>query len=552
MTDLTDEQCLSAFIRDRDETAFARLVERFAPLVYSAARRQSIDADAAQDIAQAVFIVLAKKAAGIKSLNLPGWLVKTTYLVASQWRRDEARRRRRERIAASMVPNMIQPDVISDADWQQIAPLLDNALCRLSQPDRNIVSMRYLQQRSIAEIAADMALTQAAARKRVERAIAQLRRHFAGRGVEIGTTAIGACMISHGAQQLPLGLAETFAHGALAAAHTACAASSAALLAKGVILMTTAKKVGIAAVLLLMFASIGGLATVIKVYLSDSAEPSATAPAASNSPTSIVAPATPVAAADRIRVGIYLSDYTATGPHWIPQNYGFGDQVKPVRALEDPSIDLEPVVEPGTEDTPQLARLLNSNFPGKKPLDSASLEDLQTLDVLVAQAAHNVPAGTQTAIHEAVHQGLGFLNRGFMTVQPGFTPLYGDLAGMKAVNYGYNMGPVECEIVGDSPLLGDLSGHVGKTMMIEPAGPLGRLSGIPLIRVSDMSQINRQPPRRLTAGSYMYPFYLSQFGKGRIIAFAFAHYEVPQVLNSANHGRFYIHCVQWLAGKPLS
>jgi hypothetical protein len=67
-----------------------------------------------------------------------------------------------------------------------------------------------------------------------------------------------------------------------------------------------------------------------------------------------------------------------------------------------------------------------------------------------------------------------------------------------------------------------------------------------------MSQITRQPARRLTAGSYMYPLCLSQFGKGRIIDFAFAHYEIPQVLNSANHGRFYIHCVQWLAGKPLS
>jgi RNA polymerase sigma factor (sigma-70 family) len=551
MTDLSDEQCLDAFVRDRDQAAFTRLVERFAPIVFSAARRQSIDADTAQDIAQAVFIVLAKKAAGIKSRHLPGWLVKTTYLVARQWRRDENRRRRREQIAAAMVPSMINTDPTSEADWRQISPLLDDALCRLSEPDRNIVSMRYLQQRSISEIAADLALSEAAARKRVERAVSQLRSHFAGRGVEIVPSAIGASMISYGAQELPLGLTETLAHGALAA-KGAAAASYAALLAKGVILMTTAKKVGITVVLLLMLLSIGGLATVIKVYLSDSPEPAAAVPVAANNPAPIAAPVTPVAAGDVIRVGIYLSDYTATGPHWIPNNYGFGDQVKPIAALKDPSIDLEPVVEPGTEDTPQIARLLNSNFPGKKPLNSASLEDLQTLDVLVAQAAHNVPQGTQTAIHEAVHEGLGFLNRGFMTVRPGYTPLYGDLAGMRPVNYGYNLGPVECEIVGDSPLLGDLAGHVGKTMMIEPAGPLGQLSGIPLIRVTDMSQITRQNGRRLTAGTYMYPFCLSQFGKGRIIAFSFAHYEIPQVLNSANHGRFYIHCVQWLAGKPLS
>jgi hypothetical protein len=111
---------------------------------------------------------------------------------------------------------------------------------------------------------------------------------------------------------------------------------------------------------------------------------------------------------------------------------------------------------------------------------------------------------------------------------------------------------VKCEVVGDNPLLGDLAGRTGMTMMIEPAGPLGRLRGIPLIRVADMSQITVQSRRSLGADMYMYPFYLTQFGRGRIMVFAFAHYQVPAVLNTANHGRFYIHCVQWLAGKPLS
>jgi RNA polymerase sigma factor (sigma-70 family) len=553
MTEFSDAECLEAFVRRRDQDAFARLVQRFGPLVYSAARRQSMDADAASDIAQAVFIVLIQKSAGIKAQNLAGWLVKTTYLVAKQARRDSQRRRRRELIAASMVPSMSEPEPDSDADWEQIARMLDVALYRLPEKDRNVVSMRYLQQRSVAEIAQALALSETAARKRLERAIIRLRRDFASRGVEVAPSAIGASLAAHGVQSLPPGVGEALAHGALTAAHGA-AASSAAFLAKGVILVTTTKKIAVASVLVLMFASIAGLAVVAKVYLSNSQEASPATPAADVAAAAApqAVQAEPVNSRDKIRVGIYLSEYTASGPHWIPENYGYQDQIRPVQALRDPSIDLVPVVEPATEDRPTLARLLRMDFPGKTPLNSANLDDLETLDVLISQAAHNVPSGTQTAIHQAVRDGVGFLNRGFMTVQPGFNSLYGDLSGMQAVNYGFNYGPIECTIVGDSPLLGDLAGHVGQTMMIEPAGPLGRLKGIPLIRISDMHEINQQPMRRVTEGTYMYPLSLSQFGKGRIVTFAFAHYEVPQVLQQANHGRFYIHCVQWLAGKPIS
>jgi hypothetical protein len=177
----------------------------------------------------------------------------------------------------------------------------------------------------------------------------------------------------------------------------------------------------------------------------------------------------PVAAANRLKVGIFLSDYTANGPHWIPNNYGWKDQLIPVRALRDPSIELFPVVEPGTASNPDLARLLSTNFPGKAPIDASSAQDIEKLDVLVAQAAHNVPWEVQQAVLAAVHDGVGFLNRGFMTVTPGYTPLYGSLSGMDEVRYGWsnNYDLLKCEIVGDHPLLGDLARQTGKTVMIE-------------------------------------------------------------------------------------
>jgi RNA polymerase sigma factor (sigma-70 family) len=547
----SDAECVEAFVRRRDENAFRQLVERYGPIVYSAARRQARDEQSAEDITQAVFIVLIRKAGGVNPQNLAGWLIKTTYLVARQARRTEARRNRRQTIAASIGAKMNEPTSESDADWREIAPLLDEALWRLSERDRNVLCMRFLHERPISEVAAVMGISEPAAAKRVERALARLRRDFAARGVTVAVAAIAATLSARSAEACPPGLVEAVAAKALAAAHGAAATSSAGLLAKGIILMATAKKTALAAAIVLLLLTTGAAVFVGITYFWNSGD-TATAPDAQSTAPIASGAATP--GSNRIKVGVLLSDYTANGPHWIPNNYGWRDQLLPVRALRDPSIELIPVVEPQTATHPDLARLLSTNFPRKTPIDGSSAQDLEKLDVLVAQAAHNVPWDVQQAVLQAVHDGMGFLNRGFMTVTPGYTPLYSSLSGVDNVVYGWsnNYDQLKCEIVSGHPLLGDLAGQTGKTIMIELAGPVGVARGIPLIRVSDMQNVTTHNGMKVHAGQSMYPFLLSQYGRGRIMVFAFAHYQVPSVLDKANHGRFYIHCVQWLAGKPLN
>ena len=79
-----DRELLREFARSGSEPVFEALVERYVGLVYSAALRQVRDAQHAEDITQAVFILLARKAAILPAGTvLSGWLLKTTRYVAS-------------------------------------------------------------------------------------------------------------------------------------------------------------------------------------------------------------------------------------------------------------------------------------------------------------------------------------------------------------------------------------------------------------------------------------------------------------------------------------
>jgi len=259
---------------------------------------------------------------------------------------------------------------------------------------------------------------------------------------------------------------------------------------------------------------------------------------------------------DQIQVGVLLSQFTATGPHRGASPYGYPIQLRAERTLHDPSIHLIPVVEGNSARRDPLRKLLADEFPDTAPLDAAKLSDLRKLNVLVATSAANVPDNVQRAIDQSVHQGMGLLQRQLGYLTPGYNnhSLVNELCGYDVATFGWNPKPVDCEIVGNHPLLGDLAGQTGKTISLIPNGTVGTLRGIPLLRVRDMADIslvNADHP--VATGEYLYPLYISQLGQGRIVGVGFTQgQEVPADLEAANHHRFYIHCVQWLAGKALN
>lgn len=206
---------LRRYVADRSESAFATLVERHLDLVYSAALRQvSGDTHAAQDVTQAVFCDLARQAPRLtRHPSLTGWLYTSTRYLAAKARRTEQRRRAREQQAHAM--NQLLQTENPDPAWQELRPVLDDAMHELNAADREAVLLRYFEKRPLAEIGARLGLTENAARMRVERAVDKLRAVLAKRGVTSTAAALAASLAQHTVSAAPTGLAAQVTRAAL-------------------------------------------------------------------------------------------------------------------------------------------------------------------------------------------------------------------------------------------------------------------------------------------------------------------------------------------------
>jgi RNA polymerase sigma factor (sigma-70 family) len=244
MPDANDMDLVRQFARDHSEAAFTALVQRHVNLVYSVARRCTGQADDAQDVTQAVFLLLARKAASLREQTvLPGWLYETTRFTAARLLRSNARRHAREQEA--FMQSTLNENETAQV-WTQLAPHLEAAMSALAERDRALLVLRFYENKTGAEAAALLGMRAAAAHKRTARAIDKLRTFFGQRGVTLSSAAIAGAVSAHSVQAAPAGLAAIISSTALSGTTITTAAAVAATKA---IAMTTLQKTILATVL---------------------------------------------------------------------------------------------------------------------------------------------------------------------------------------------------------------------------------------------------------------------------------------------------------------
>jgi RNA polymerase sigma factor (sigma-70 family) len=187
---MDDAELLRAYVTNRSEAAIAELVRRHLALVYFAAlRRTNGDAHLAEDIAQKVFITLARQAAGCQNhATLSGWLYVATRHAAANAMRDRQRQSAREREAMKMQATVASPH--PETEWVEIRPELDEVMDALNDRDRTAVLLRFFENKSFAEIGGTLRISADAARMRTDRALDKLRTLLSRRGITSTSAAL--------------------------------------------------------------------------------------------------------------------------------------------------------------------------------------------------------------------------------------------------------------------------------------------------------------------------------------------------------------------------
>jgi RNA polymerase sigma factor (sigma-70 family) len=241
MQSKSDAQLLREYAETKGDAVFAELVRRHTNLVYSAALRQSESTDAAAEIAQSVFVDLARWAGVLAprlsaEASLAGWLCRSARNQALNFRRNEFRRHAHERLAMEQ----LLPISESSPDWERLRPILDAAMAELSEADYDALVLRFFQNQDLRTVGRALGVSDDAAQKRVARALDKLRERLSRRGLSTTAAALSLAIAANGVHAAPAGLMPAISAAAAMTGTAATAATTTAI--TKTIAMTTLQK----------------------------------------------------------------------------------------------------------------------------------------------------------------------------------------------------------------------------------------------------------------------------------------------------------------------
>ena len=189
LTSLKDDQLLNRFFQEREDAAFAVLVERYGPLVYGVCRRILYDSNDAEDAFQATFLVLVRKGGTLRDPGrLANWLYGVAHRTARKLRAKAALRTKSERQAGEMPTK----SDLADMTYEELQAILDEEISQLPEKYSLPLVLCYLEGKTNAQAAAQLGWPEGSMSRRLSRARELLRSRLAKRGLAMSVALIAA------------------------------------------------------------------------------------------------------------------------------------------------------------------------------------------------------------------------------------------------------------------------------------------------------------------------------------------------------------------------
>ena len=249
-----------------------------------------------------------------------------------------------------------------------------------------------------------------------------------------------------------------------------------------------------------------------------------------------------------LQVGVLVSHFHSTGPHWTSKSYGYETTRKMINELDRDDFNLHAVIEPDTKHEESIRDLLALSVFSERIVDGSDANALGELDVLVIPRTPNTLPEVTGAILVAQGGGLSLIkSAAYGSVTPTFADHYVNrLHGITQGAYFWFPKPSPAVVVKSHPILGNL--QPGDSVLVKPNGIGGNLGNADvLVEMSPDFDRGFGPGPTANAEPYSQPvIFVSRVGAGRVLQTNWRKQKPSQLPDE-----FFSNAVRWIANRPL-